>query len=122
MREPCARPSRRYILRIVRVGTVAWLAPNDGRAGVAIARFDSQNLCHLALLDIEAACHFCADCCAFGRVLSNVGMVGRAPTEPPAHRGAGGLYVSQANRAALFFIGGEQLRAAPSCERRSELP
>src|SRR5882762_70566 len=122
MRKPCARPSRRYILRIVRVGTVALLAPNDGRAAVAVARFDSQNLCHLALLDVEAAGHFGADRRAFWRVLPNVRMVGRAPAQTAAHRGAGGFHVSQADRAALFLIGGEQLRAAPSCQRGSELP
>src|SRR6267378_848360 len=122
MREPRAGPGRRNILRIVRVGTVALLAPNDGRAGVAVARFDSQNLRHLALLDVEAAGHFGADRRAFGRVLSDVWMIRRAPAQPPAHRGAGGFHISQANRAALFFIGGEQLWAAPSGERRSELP
>src|SRR6266550_5038061 len=49
-------------------------------------------------------------------------MIGGAPAQTPAHRGAGGLHVSQANRAALLFIGSEQLRAAPSGESRSELP
>src|SRR5580692_13126478 len=49
-------------------------------------------------------------------------MTGRAPTEASSHRGAGGLHVAQADRAALSLIGGEELRAAPSGQYRRQFP
>src|SRR5258706_3960450 len=49
-------------------------------------------------------------------------MIGRAPTQPATHRRARSFYISQSNRAALFFVGSEQLRSPPARERGRKFP
>jgi hypothetical protein len=74
------------------------------------------------LLDVKTGGHFGANRRAFWRVLANVRMIGGAPTQPATHCRARSFYISQANRVALFFVGSEQLRSAPSRERGRKFP
>src|ERR1700692_3045178 len=120
--EAGAWPRRGHITCIVRVGTIARFLPNNRRVHVAVARLNSRNLRYFTLLDIEDRADLGPRGRAFWRVVSNVGMIGRAPAEPSGHRGAGCLHVAHADRPALSTIGSEQLRAAPSAQRRRELP
>src|ERR1700688_1967175 len=98
MGEAGARPRRRDIKWVVRVGAIARFSANNRRVYVAVARLDSRNLRHFTLLSVEERSHLGPRGPAFWRVVSDIGAIGGAPALPSGHCGAGRLYIAQTDR------------------------
>ena len=106
----------------LRPGAIARFSPNNRRVHVTVARLDSRNLRHFTLLDVEERSHLGPRGPALGCVVSDIGVIGGAPAESSGHRGAGRLHIAQADRPALRLVRREQLRPAPSFQRRRQFP
>ena len=91
--------------------------PCNRRVHIAVARLDSQDFGYLALLQIEASCHFGAGCQTVRRVPVNAGTVGGAPAQTPEHCRAGGFDIPKPDGPAFGLIRGQQLWASPSRQR-----
>src|SRR5208282_4504811 len=122
MRETGARPSRGFIHRIIGVGTLSGLRPNQRRVEVAIAKFYTIHLMAFALPLVDEADHFSAPRSRLSGIVSNRWIVRGAPTSSAQRRRLGSAKISPTDLAALRIVRCDQLGAAPSANRTCELP